>query len=88
MHSSNSLDRSISYIRVSGQFSLLSCFVEISEHYANSVHPDQTPHSGASVLGLHCLPMSLLWDTTVGLNGLKLWQTVMTQIRNATFYAV
>ena len=24
----------------------------------NSVEPDQTPHSAASDLGLHCLPMS------------------------------
>ena len=29
---------------------------------ANSVDPDQTPHSAASDLGLHCLPMSHLWD--------------------------
>ena len=29
---------------------------------ANSVDPDQTPHSAASDLGLHCLPMSPLWD--------------------------
>ena len=29
----------------------------------NSVYPDQMPHSAASDLGLHCLPMSLLWDT-------------------------
>ena len=29
---------------------------------ANSVDPDQTPRSAASDLGLHCLPMSLLWD--------------------------
>ena len=29
---------------------------------ANSVDPDQTPHSAASELGLHCLPMSHLWD--------------------------
>ena len=29
---------------------------------ANSVGPDQTPRSAASDLGLHCLPMSLLWD--------------------------
>ena len=25
---------------------------------ANSADPDQTPHSAASDLGLHCLPMS------------------------------
>ena len=28
---------------------------------ANSVDPDQMPHSAASDLGLHCLPMSHLW---------------------------
>ena len=27
-----------------------------------SVDPAQTPRSAASDLGLHCLPMSLLWD--------------------------
>ena len=30
---------------------------------ANSVDPDQMPHSAVSDLGLHCLPLSLLWDT-------------------------
>ena len=29
---------------------------------ANSVDPDQTPQNAASDLGLHCLPMSNLWD--------------------------
>ena len=29
---------------------------------ANSVDPDQTPHSAASDRGLHGLPMSHLWD--------------------------
>ena len=29
--------------------------------FANSGDPDQTPHSGASDLGLHCLPITLLW---------------------------
>ena len=29
---------------------------------ANSVDPDQTPRYAASDLGLHCLPLSLLWD--------------------------
>ena len=28
----------------------------------NSVDPDQMQHSVASGLGLHCLPMSLLWE--------------------------
>ena len=33
-----------------------------SELNANSVNSDQTPRSVASDLGLHCLPVSLLWD--------------------------
>ena len=28
--------------------------------FANSGDPDQTPHSAASNLGLHCLPITLL----------------------------
>ena len=42
---------------------LLPCFIEIPVFNAKSVHPDQTPHSAASDLGLLFLPMSLLWDT-------------------------
>ena len=50
--------------RVSSSFSLLTCtmFKEIRVLNANSVDPDQTPHSAASDLsdlGLHCSPMSL-----------------------------
>ena len=29
---------------------------------AHCVDPDQMPHSAESDLGLHCLPMHLLWD--------------------------
>ena len=59
----NSLDRSISYIRgVWLVFISTMFFKEISEFNANSVDPDQMPHSAASDQGLHCLPMSLLWD--------------------------
>ena len=29
--------------------------------FANSGDPDQTPHSAASDLGLHCLPITHLW---------------------------
>ena len=47
---------------MSGWYLLLSCFTEISELNANSVDPDQMPHSVASDLGLHCLPMFFLWD--------------------------
>ena len=57
-----SLDRSIYYIRGVWAFLLSSWFVENSELKANSAHPDQTPRSVASDLGLHYFPMSLLWD--------------------------
>ena len=36
--------------------------MEIPIFHANSVDPDQTPHSAASDLGLHCLSVSLLRD--------------------------
>ena len=49
--------------RASGYFSLLPCFIEIPLFNVNSVDSDQTPHSAASDLGLHCLPMSILRDT-------------------------
>ena len=29
--------------------------------FANSGDPGQMPHSAASDLGLHCLPITLLW---------------------------
>ena len=41
---------------------LLPCVIRIPVFNANSVNPDQTPQNAASDLGLHCLPMSLLWD--------------------------
>ena len=34
----------------------------MSELNASSVDPDQTPRSAASILGLYCLAVSLLWD--------------------------
>ena len=61
----NSLDRHICFIRGVWLLLLLllySCFVGFSELNANSVDSYQTPHSAASDLGLHCVPMSLLWD--------------------------
>ena len=42
---------------------------ELNELNANSVDPDQMPHSAASDLGLYCLPMSFYG--TLGLNGLN-----------------
>ena len=32
----------------------------MAELFANSADPDQMPHSVASDLGLHCLPITLL----------------------------
>ena len=56
------MDLSISNIRVSGSFLLLACFIEIPVLNADSVDPGQTPRSVAPDLGLHYLPMSLVWD--------------------------
>ena len=47
---------------VSGLLLLLPYFINISVFNTNSVDPDQTPRSVASDLGLHCLPVSILWD--------------------------
>ena len=58
----DSLDQSIDSLRVSGQFVLLPCFTEMPVVNANSVDPDQPPHSAASAPSLHCLPMSHLCD--------------------------
>ena len=41
--------------------------MEIPVFNAISVDPDQTPRSVASVLGLQCLPMSLLWNARLKL---------------------
>ena len=59
LHSS---DWSISIYGMSDKFLLLPCFIEIPVFNAQSVDPDLMPHSVASDLGLHCLPMFLLWD--------------------------
>ena len=58
----NSLDQSISSKRGVWLILLLPWFTEIPVLNTNSVDPDQMPHFAASDLGLHCLPMSLLWD--------------------------
>ena len=39
-----------------------ACLIEIPVPNANSIDTDQTPRAASSDLGLHCLPMSLLWD--------------------------
>ena len=59
---SNGYPQSMFFIRGVWLVLIKSCPVEISELNANSVDPDQMPRSAASDLGLHCLPMSLLWD--------------------------
>ena len=58
----NYLDRSISNSRGVWLTFLLSLFIEIPVLTSNNVDHDQTPHSAASDLGLHCLSMFLLLD--------------------------
>ena len=45
-------------------FFIISICFEILIFNANSVYPDLTPRYSASDLGLHCLPMSLLWEAS------------------------
>ena len=60
-----SLDKFISYIGGVWLVFIMTCFVGISELNANSIDLDQKPHSVMSDLGLHCLPMSLLWGASL-----------------------
>ena len=57
-----SLDQSISSLRDVWSVFIIAIFIGKPVINANSVDPDQTLHSAASDLGLHCLPMSRLWD--------------------------
>ena len=70
-----SSDPSISNIKVSGQFLLLPCIIEIRVLNGNSVDPDQTPRSVASNLGLNCLPVPFQWDACT--NGLTYYKSFM-----------
>ena len=47
---------------MSSLFSLILFNIKMPVLDANNVVPDQTPLYAAPDLGLHCLPMSLLWD--------------------------
>ena len=48
----------------------MACFLEIPIFKENDVYPDQTPHSAASDLGLHCTPKSLYrFNRMLGING-------------------
>ena len=45
---------------------------KMAKLFANSGDPDQTPRSAASDLGLHCLPITLLWVSRLQwVNGLN-----------------
>ena len=55
------LDESISKLGVSGELFFHFTSNRNSCLIANSVDPDQTPHSSAYNLGLHCLPRSQNW---------------------------
>ena len=45
---------------MSGKILFILCIIEIPVVNANSIHPDQTPHSVASILGLPCLTITFL----------------------------
>ena len=78
---SNRTTEAGSISRVSGQFLLVLCFLEIPVVNANSVYSDLRPHSAASDLGLHSLPI-----THLGVSRLK-WgreDTVISQAKVLT----
>ena len=62
--------------RVSDYFLLLPCFIMIPLFNANRVDSDQRPHSVASDLDLHYLPIPLLQNTRN-----KLWVIVVKQLK-------
>ena len=76
----NFLDRPISKRRHVWSFLVLLCFIEIPVFNANSIDPDQTPPSAASDRGLHCLPMSLLWDARLMVKWVKLMSRTCTDL--------
>ena len=44
--------------------------------FANSEDPDQTPHSAASDLGLHCLPITNLWVSLLHWDNIYFYRTI------------
>ena len=62
-------------------------FAEFSESNANSVDPDQTPRFAASDLGLHCLPVSLLWDARLKSNILDTCFLQLSLLSYICFYS-
>ena len=72
----NSLDRSISYIRDVWLVFTAIVFCRNFLTHVKSIDPDQTPRSTASDLGLHCLPMSLLYTDISSILMLKFEQVV------------
>ena len=60
------------------------CFIEIPIPNAKCANPDQSPHYMASDLGLHCLPMTLSWGTSI--NGLKREQKLSAIVGLITIY--
>ena len=56
------LDESIQHFRGIMYMLCLSLYQNLSVFQANSEDPDEMPHDATSLMGLHCLPMSDLWD--------------------------
>ena len=83
----NPLDSTIPVEGVSGWFSLLQCFREISVLNANSEDPDQTPHSGRLIRV--CTVCQRPFYGTVGLNGLTFRTLLADSLNNKlmTFFS-
>ena len=80
-------DRFISSSRVSGEFLLLLCFIEISVVNTNSVDSVQTLCSAASDLDLHWLPSTLLGVSRLKwVNSMPRLQLHINIIKGPTFY--
>ena len=50
---------------MSGEILLILCIIRIYAFNTNKLDSDQTPRSVSSDLGLHCLLMYLLWDSSL-----------------------
>ena len=63
---------------------------KIAKLFANRGDPDQTPHSAASDLGLHCLPVTLLRVFRLQWVNLEYWHVykVMKNYENLITFCI
>ena len=57
------LDKYIYHFRGAGSILSLLFYFLWKVLLENSVDPERMPHDVASDLGLHCLPITFLWDS-------------------------